>query len=898
MALNVKKTSLHNHGPAAKLHRVLVVDNQKGTIDTIKSALQEEYHVVTATDGQQALDLINGMEHPEDIHLIISDREMPGMTGVDFLTATIAIIPKTVRIILTAYRYVDDIVSCIDNGQINRYVVKPISTRDLQATVRNAIDTYELAQENIRIIDELTATNTALQHALKNLHLTKITNGVFWLQIPEADLYILCGCPADIVKHMMRKGFIAETRVGEISFESGPNAILLSDSLLQKGEFSNLSEFPVLQMLYRQGMIIPSHPNNKGINPILIGSEQQVNSQMAYIHRGNYGLVSLQEIMASGVARQQAEAMMRIKLKFAFGKIDKSEELLDGCIVDQQLTEIRNGVQVRRVKFNQYQFHYKNKIVTVDLNLGPDENYEAPYELGFHQISREFFAVVHTGEGDGWDTRRPCMASILMYKGDIYLIDTGPGIPHTLLMLGIDVSEIKGIFHTHGHDDHFAGLPGLMQGDHRIKYYATAPVRAAVAKKLSALMSMDEELFYQYFDVCDLESNSWNDIDGLQVKPIYSPHPVETNIFLFQTQGEDGYKSYAHWADLTSFEVLDSMIEEDPARPGISREFSDVIKANYLLPADVKKVDIGGGMIHGQIQDFANDESAKIILAHRADPLTPKEREVGSDASFATMDILITRQENYLQKRAAAYLHEYFPKQPLEEMAQLLNSPVESINPGTIVLEKGTQPGCVYLVLSGTMECIQSELNIKFHMSTGSFIGDLPCLDNSKSAATYRSVSHVQLLRLSEKLYRSFLESNNLLDQVLSVQKNIELLRRTWLFGEELSYLVQNKIAQAMVAMEVEEDEELSIAGRSGLFLIDDGEFDVRNPQGDIIEVLNSGDFFGEQSLLSEEPFSGTIRATRATFPSKVFFIDADVLAGIPIVHLKLSEIWATRRSH
>ena len=98
-----------------------------------------------------------------------------------------------------------------------------------------------------------------------------------------------------------------------------------------------------------------------------------------------------------------------------------------------------------------------------------------------------------------------------------------------------------------------------------------------------------------------------------------------------------------------------------------------------------------------------------------------------------------------------------------------------------------------------------------------------------------------------------------------------------------------------MLAMEVEEDEELSIAGRSGLFLIDEGEFDVRNPQGDIIEVLNFGDFFGEQSLLSEEPFGGTIRAT---FPSKVFFIDADVLAGIPIVHLKLSEIWATRRSH
>lgn len=628
MTLNKSPDSKHDRGsgPAGKLHRVLVVDDEASSMQAIRSALEEEYDVVTATDGQQALDLINGMEHPEDIHLIISDQKMPHMTGVDFLTATVDILPKTIRVILTPYTEIDNIISVINDGRINRYVLKPISPSDLQAAVRSAMEIYELAQENVRIIDELTATNTALQTALKNLHLTKITNGVFWLQIPEVDLYILCGCPADVVKHMMRKGQITETHTGQITFESGPNAILLSDSLLQKGEFSNLAEFPILQMMYRQGIAIPSHPNNKGINPILIGSEQQVNSQMEYILRGNYGLISLQEIMDSGVSGPEAEAMMRIKLKFAFGTIVKSEELLDRCIVDQDLTEIRDGVSVRRVGFNKYEFHHRDKAVTVDLNLGPDEIYEAPYELGFHQINREFFAVVHTGEGDGWDIRRPCMASILMYKGDIYLIDTGPGIPHILLMLGIDVSEIKGIFHTHGHDDHFAGLPGLMQGDHQIKYYATALVRAAVAKKLSALMSMDEELFYQYFDVCDLEADSWNDIDGLEVKPIYSPHPVETNIFLFRALGEDGYKSYAHWADLTSFEVLESMIEEDPSKPGISKEFYDVTRANYLIPADIKKVDIGGGMIHGQIQDFANDQSTKIILAHRSDPLTLKER--------------------------------------------------------------------------------------------------------------------------------------------------------------------------------------------------------------------------------------------------------------------------------
>src|SRR5512136_1176143 len=106
----------------------------------------------------------------------------------------------------------------------------------------------------------------------------KVANGIWWVEVPEADLRILCGCPEDSVKHLMKRGLIQEKQKGGVSFETGPNAILLSDTPSQKGSFANLSEFPVLQMLYRQGMIIPNHPNNTGRRPILIGLEDQVRS--------------------------------------------------------------------------------------------------------------------------------------------------------------------------------------------------------------------------------------------------------------------------------------------------------------------------------------------------------------------------------------------------------------------------------------------------------------------------------------------------------------------------------------------------------------------------------------------------------------------------------------------
>ena len=162
---------------------------------------------------------------------------------------------------------------------------------------------------------------------------TRVTTGVEWVEVGEADLRVLCGCPADVVKHLKRRGLIVERMVDGTRSETGPNAILLSDVMLQGGAFANLAEFPVLQMLYQQGLIIPGHPNNTGQKPMLMGLDEQVSAQLNYIHRGNYGLTSIDELRAAGLSEADADLMMRIKLRFAFGKIQPVEDLFDRCIV-------------------------------------------------------------------------------------------------------------------------------------------------------------------------------------------------------------------------------------------------------------------------------------------------------------------------------------------------------------------------------------------------------------------------------------------------------------------------------------------------------------------------------------------------------------------------------------
>ena len=348
-----------------------------------------------------------------------------------------------------------------------------------------------------------------------------------------------------------------------------------------------------------------------------MGRRDMVESQMQYIYRGNYGLISEEEIVATGTPPVEARAMMRLKLRFAFGRIQHPKELLGSLVVDgDKEVDICQGVTIRRTSVNIFEFAYKGETAKVNLNLPPFETHECPYPLGATQFRREYFAVVHSGEGDGWDIRRPSMGSILVYQGLIYLIDVGPNLPYALTALGIGVNEIEGVFHTHSHDDHFAGLTTLIQADHRIKYYATPLVRATVTKKWSALLGVEEDEFTDYFDVIDLKSEEWNDFSGLEVRPVFSPHPVETTIFFFRTLASGGWRSYAHFADIVSLRVLEGMVTDDPDKPGIDREMFERVRAAYDEPATIKKVDIGGGLIHGEAADFRSDRSGKIILAH------------------------------------------------------------------------------------------------------------------------------------------------------------------------------------------------------------------------------------------------------------------------------------------
>jgi hemerythrin len=720
------------------------------------------------------------------------------------------------------------------------------------------------------------------------LRKVQVGPGVAWVEAPGAGLTVLCGCPADVVKTLMQAGLVHQTEVAGRYAETGPNAILLSDVMLQNGAFCNLAEFPILQMLYRQGMILPGHPNNRGVRPLLIGNAQQVNAQLHYIHRGNYGLVGRAELAEAGVEGELADEILAYKERFAFGKVREPRELLDARVLGDAPLALEGGLSVVRRGLNLFEFQFEDESVTVDLGLAPGETYQAPYHLPHSMLPRDYFSVVHSGDGNGWDPGRPTMGSVMIYQGRIYLIDAGPNINHTLDALGIGVNEISGLFHTHCHDDHFAGLTTLLRSGQRIKYYATPLVRTSVTKKLCALMAIDEAMFADCFEIHDLVLDQWNEINGLDVMPLLSPHPVETTIFMFRALWHDGYRTYAHWADIVAREVLHGMLKTDQ-RAGISQAFFDRVIEDYQRPATLKKIDAGGGLIHGRAEDFRDDLSENLLLSHIERPLSETERKIGAGRPFGAVDVLIAGNQDYDRRAAFEYLRDYFPSVPHPELAMLLNCPITTHESGSLLLEEGQPIETLHLIVGGVVQRVSGGQIKGGGFTAGSLIGEVAGLAGRPSTYHYQCRTCVKSLAMPIDLLREFLLRTGVVDQLLSRAEGRSFLRATQICTEALSETTLTRLAQGMERRKYKAGD--AIEPRDWLGLVASGAVSLSR-RGAITEMLQIGGVFNEAKAMFGHPDGHRFRAEE---DCEVCFLPAGAVRQVPLLRWTLLEICSRR---
>jgi len=134
----------------SKAYNILYVDDEIHNLNSFKAAFRRFYNVYTALSAKDGIEIMR--ETP--IHLIITDQRMPEMTGVEFLEKAIGIQPESIRMILTGYSDVEDIIRAINTGRIYRYITKPWSEQELKLTIDLALESLDLKIRNTQLQED------------------------------------------------------------------------------------------------------------------------------------------------------------------------------------------------------------------------------------------------------------------------------------------------------------------------------------------------------------------------------------------------------------------------------------------------------------------------------------------------------------------------------------------------------------------------------------------------------------------------------------------------------------------------------------------------------------------------------------------------------------------------
>lgn len=143
-------------------YKIMIVDDEPANLRLLERLFRQDYKVITAASGEEALELL--AQH--DTALLITDQRMPNMSGLELLKQTAELRPHMVRMILTGYTDVGTLVEALNSGLVYQYLTKPWSNEELRLTVTRALEHYEA----VRMRHELEMRNSRLVALLDEIH--------------------------------------------------------------------------------------------------------------------------------------------------------------------------------------------------------------------------------------------------------------------------------------------------------------------------------------------------------------------------------------------------------------------------------------------------------------------------------------------------------------------------------------------------------------------------------------------------------------------------------------------------------------------------------------------------------------------------------------------------------
>lgn len=121
--------------------KILFVDDDLNILSGYSRALRKHCHFETAMGAENGLLML---QHDGPFAVVISDRQMPQVDGVKFLSLVKQKSPDTVRMMLTGNADLESTIELVNQGNLFRFLTKPCSVDVITKAIDDGLQQYRM----------------------------------------------------------------------------------------------------------------------------------------------------------------------------------------------------------------------------------------------------------------------------------------------------------------------------------------------------------------------------------------------------------------------------------------------------------------------------------------------------------------------------------------------------------------------------------------------------------------------------------------------------------------------------------------------------------------------------------------------------------------------------------
>lgn len=130
---------------------ILCVDDDASILEGFRRQLRRDFTLETAVGPQEGLKILEGRG---PFAVVVSDLQMPGMNGIQFLSRVREHAPDTIRILLTGNADLQASIDAINQGQIFRFLTKPCTSEALANSLKAGLTQHRLITAERELLEQ------------------------------------------------------------------------------------------------------------------------------------------------------------------------------------------------------------------------------------------------------------------------------------------------------------------------------------------------------------------------------------------------------------------------------------------------------------------------------------------------------------------------------------------------------------------------------------------------------------------------------------------------------------------------------------------------------------------------------------------------------------------------